>query len=264
VNSRYLDIVVRAPDEVRAIEPNIRESVSKHLTRGKVEIRVSLRRTDALADAVIDHNALAKLLDFQSQLASSAPQATPMSVAEILRWPGVVSDASSDAVVREAEHAAILSATQDALFAHSESRAREGSALAGTIMARIGSARAIHALLVPTAQRVRNEYPARLRSKIESSGIAVDPDRLSQEIVIHAQRIDVDEELDRLSTHFAEVERVLTQGGDVGKRLDFLMQELNREANTLGSKSVDTETTRAAIDLKVLIEQMREQVQNLQ
>jgi uncharacterized protein (TIGR00255 family) len=132
------------------------------------------------------------------------------------------------------------------------------------ILARITSARALHTQLVPTAQRVRDEYPVRLRAKIESSGVQVEADRLAQEIVLHAQRIDIDEELDRLKTHFTEVERVLAKGGDVGKRLDFLMQELNREANTLGSKSVDTETTRAAIDLKVLIEQMREQVQNLQ
>jgi uncharacterized protein (TIGR00255 family) len=227
VNSRYLDIVVRAPDDLRALELTIRELVAKMVSRGKIEVRVNVRQA-------------------------------------ILRWPGVLAEPVANAGVGDALHAAVLKVVTSALHAHAASRAREGDALCKTILARLAQARAIRATLVPAAQRVRAEYPARLRGKIESSGVVVDAERLAQEIVLHAQKIDIDEELDRLNAHFDEVERVLSKGGDVGKRLDFLMQELNRESNTLGSKSVDTECTRGAIDLKVLIEQMREQVQNLQ
>jgi uncharacterized protein (TIGR00255 family) len=264
VNSRYLDVVVRAPDEMRSLEPAIRELISQNLSRGKVEVRVNLRRTASLSAARLDAAALETLLTLQTQAHAHAPLAAPLSTADMLRWPGVVSDASDSAASREAEHALVLAAMREAVAQHGESRAREGAALADVIRARVNSARAIRDGLVPAAQRVRNEFPARLRAKIESSGVQVDSERLAQEIVLHAQRVDIDEELERLGAHFSEVERVLAQGGDVGKRLDFLMQELNREANTLGSKSVDGETTRGAIDLKVLIEQMREQVQNLQ
>lgn len=263
VNSRYLDVVVRTPDELRALEMPVRDAVSKIMTRGKVEVRVNLRAVDGTTAGALNLTALNTLVSLLQQLRATVPDAAPMTAAEMLRWPGVVSD-GTQTDTRETLHEEVMKAVNEALSALRESREREGATLSGVILARIASARDIHAAMGPAAQRVRESYPARLRAKVESAGIAVDPDRLSQEIVLHAQRVDIDEELDRLNTHFKEVERVLAHGGDVGKRLDFLMQELNREANTLGSKSVDAETTRGAIDLKVLIEQMREQIQNLQ
>jgi uncharacterized protein (TIGR00255 family) len=264
VNSRYLDIVVRAPDDLRALELTIRELVAKMVSRGKIEVRVNVRQAIDLGAMQLNADALDALLGLQAKLAAASPDTRALSAADILRWPGVLAEPVANAGVGDALHAAVLKVVTSALHAHAASRAREGDALCKTILARLAQARAIRATLVPAAQRVRAEYPARLRGKIESSGVVVDAERLAQEIVLHAQKIDIDEELDRLNAHFDEVERVLSKGGDVGKRLDFLMQELNRESNTLGSKSVDTECTRGAIDLKVLIEQMREQVQNLQ
>ncbi len=263
VNARYLDVTVRAPDELRAMEPAIRDVLSKGMRRGKVEVRVNLRHNAVAAVPTLDHDALTRLLALQAQTLALAPTAAALSMAELLRWPGVVADSS---VTNDAESllATGLEAFTQARAQHEASREREGAALTEIILARVTSAAAIAAAMVPAAERVRAQYPAKLRAKIESAGVAIDPERLAQEIVLHAQRIDIDEELDRLNTHLAEVRRVLAKGGEVGKRLDFLMQELNRESNTLGSKSVDVETTRAAIDLKVLIEQIREQIQNLQ
>ncbi len=262
VNARYLDLTVKCPDDVRSIEPAVRERVAKTMSRGKVEVRLSVRQAVSSAVGAVNAETIGNLLQAQALVLKHAPAAPALSANEILRWPGVLADnAAGD---REVRDVMVLSALDEALAALHASRLREGKALADTISNRVDQARQAAKLAAPAAQRIKAEFPQRLRAKIESSGIVVDADRLAQEIVIHAQRIDIDEEVDRLLTHLTEVERVLKKGGDAGKRLDFLMQELNREANTLGSKSADVGSTGIAIDLKVLIEQMREQVQNLQ
>ncbi len=263
VNSRYLDVIVKCPDELRTLEPMIREHIAKTISRGKVEVRINLRSPSAAKVSPPDAEVIARLLAAQDAVAELSPSARTLSVADILRWPGVVAEPINPQA-QATRDAGVHTALAEALAAHSASREREGAALAATILSRAAQARIGVEAAIPAAQRVRAEFGLRLRAKIDATGIAVDPDRLAQEIVLNAQRIDIDEEVDRLRTHLTEVERVLAKGGDVGKRLDFLMQELNREANTLGSKSADAETTRIAIDLKVLIEQMREQVQNLQ
>ncbi len=262
VNARYLDLTVKCPDDLRAIEPAVRERVSKTMSRGKVEVRLSVRQAATSAVGAVNPETIANLLGAQSLVLLYAPGAGALSANEILRWPGVLAD--NAASEREERDGMVLSALDEALAGLHASRLREGKALADTILSRIALARDAANAAAPLAQKVKAEFPQRLRAKIEGSGIAVDPDRLAQEIVIHAQKIDIDEEVDRLNTHLTEVERVLAKGGDAGKRLDFLMQELNREANTLGSKSADVGSTGIAIELKVLIEQMREQVQNLQ
>lgn len=262
VNARYLDLTVKCPDDLRVIEPAVRERVAKTMSRGKVEVRLSVRQAATSAVGAVIPETIANLLTAQALVLKHAPGAAAMSANEILRWPGVLAD--NAAGEREERDVMVLSALDEALAALHASRLREGKALADTILSRVALAREAAKSAVPMAQKIKAEFPQRLRAKIESSGIAVDPDRLAQEIVIHAQKIDIDEEVDRLNTHLTEVERVLAKGGDAGKRLDFLMQELNREANTLGSKSADVGSTGIAIELKVLIEQMREQVQNLQ
>jgi uncharacterized protein (TIGR00255 family) len=262
VNSRYLDVTVKCADELRNFEPVARERIGQAMARGKVEVRMSLRVVGQAAVTIPSAAAVSGLLAAQTAVLVLAPSARALSVSEILKWPGVNSDPAADQA--EARDTAVNTALDAALVMHRASREREGTALAAVISDRIAKAR-IHAdEAVPAAARVRAEFPERLRQKVESAGIAVDRDRLAQEVVLYTQRIDIDEEIDRLRTHLSEVQRVLEAGGQVGKRLDFLMQELNREANTLGSKSVDTTMTRIAVELKVLIEQMREQVQNLQ
>jgi uncharacterized protein (TIGR00255 family) len=262
VNARYLDLTVKCPDDLRIVEPAVRERVAKIMSRGKVEVRLTVRQAATGAIGEVNPATIANLLAAQTLVSQHAPGAGGLTTNEILRWPGVLADNAANE--REARDAMVLAALDEALAGLQASRLREGKALADTILNRIALARDAAKAAVPAAQKVKAEFPQRLRAKIESSGIVVDPDRLAQEIVIHAQRIDIDEEVDRLNTHLTEVERVLAKGGDAGKRLDFLMQELNREANTLGSKSADVGSTGIAIELKVLIEQMREQVQNLQ
>jgi uncharacterized protein (TIGR00255 family) len=262
VNQRYLELHFRLSDEFRPLEPQLRELLQQHLTRGKVECRIGLAlATAASLDNGLEPAILERLADWQSEIRQRLPDAAPLSVNELLHWPGAV---RSEGVSQDELNEAVLSGLRATLDDLVESRRREGTRLRQHILDRLAAAEAqVTALqpLLPTLVAAQREKLAeRLREALGEAG----HERLAQEVALAAQKADVDEELSRLATHFAEVRRVLDQPGAIGKRLDFLMQELHREANTLGSKSVAVETSRASLELKVLIEQMREQVQNIE
>ena len=262
VNSRYLDLGFRIVDDLRAAEPAIRERISARLGRGKVECRLNLQaghaapRSMALNAALLD-----QLAEAQNTLRSRFVDAAPLSVNELLRWPGMLAD---DSLGFDEMLPAIVALTNAALDDLVATRAREGEKLADMIRERAARMRELVAIATPRMPAVVVEYQERLTAKLRDAVASLDEDRIRQEVALYAQRIDVDEELTRLNTHLDEVERILKAGGAAGKRLDFLMQELNREANTLASKSPATDITGIAMEMKVLIEQMREQVQNLE
>jgi uncharacterized protein (TIGR00255 family) len=262
VNHRYLDLQVRLPDELRSLESALREQIIAELKRGKVECRISLNRTAAgTAGLSIDVARVAELAKAAADAMKSVPGARPLSVGEILRWPGVIAEPTvpPDEL---AAHARRLVAQSLAELA--ASRAREGTKLVATLTERCEAIEVQVARVVPRIPAIHAAYVEKLTARLREAGLDPDQDRLKQELALFATKVDVAEELSRLSTHIAEVRRVLDAGGSAGKRLDFLMQELHREANTLGSKSVDAELSQASLEIKVLIEQMREQVQNLE
>jgi uncharacterized protein (TIGR00255 family) len=262
VNQRYLELHFRLADEFRPLEPQLRELIQQRLARGKVECRISLVQLPAASlDNGLNPGILERLAQWQDDVLERLPGAAPLSVNEVLRWPGAV---QAGALSQESLNEATLDGVRATLDELVESRRREGAKLRQHILDRLAAAEAQVAALTPLlpalAAAQREKLAERLRDALGEAG----HERLAQEVALAAQKADVDEELSRLATHFAEVRRVLDQGGAVGKRLDFLMQELHREANTLGSKSVAVETSRASLELKVLIEQMREQVQNIE
>ncbi|MFN4324634.1 MAG: YicC/YloC family endoribonuclease [Azonexus sp.] len=262
VNSRYLDFHFRVAEDLRALEMPLRELLSARLSRGKVECRLSFNPAAARAEQLqLNGELLATLRSLSDQVRASLPDAAPLSVNEVLRWPGMLGDQGVDFA---ALGPAVLALAREALDDFTASRAREGDKLAAMILDRVKAMRDIVGRVTPRIPEAQALFTDKLRQRLlEALGNASD-DRILQEVAVFATRIDVAEELSRLSTHLDEVERVLKLGGACGKRLDFLMQELNREANTLGSKSAITEVSQASMDLKLLIEQMREQIQNLE
>lgn len=262
VNSRFLDLSFRMGEDFRVLEPALRERIGEKVKRGKLECRINLAtRSDATLPGEIN----APLAEQLGRLAAAAKQAFPaaadLSIAEILRWPGMLGDASLNPEVLQA---GVLALVERALTQFNASRSREGDKLKTIILDRVEKMRGHVAAIRPRTPEIVAAYREKLGRRLEELLPTLDHDRLHQEVALFAQKIDVDEELDRLLTHLSEVERVLAQGGASGKRLDFLMQELNREANTLGSKSVSLEFTQSSVELKVLIEQMREQIQNIE
>lgn len=262
VNQRFLELHFRLADEFRSLEPQLRELINQRLARGKVECRISLNQLSAASqDNGLNPAILERLAHWQADVLQRLPDSPPLSVNDILRWPGAVQSAT---LSQEVLNETALAGMRETLDELAESRQREGAKLKQHILDRLAAAEAQVAGLQPllpalaTAQRER--MAERLRDALGEAG----HERLAQEVALAAQKADIDEEISRLTTHFAEVRRVLNQAGAVGKRLDFLMQELHREANTLGSKSVAVETSRVSLELKVLIEQMREQVQNIE
>ncbi len=263
VNHRYLELSLRLPEELRSIENEARQLLGAALRRGKVDAAVYLKGSAATTPALeLNKPLVEQLMKRASEVGSMVGGIPgPTSPLDLLRWPGVIREAERDASPIAAEALAMLGETATDL---NESRAREGARLQELLAARCDG-------LLTLVAAVRERLPevsARIRSKVEERvaqlATQVDPERLEQEIALLAYKMDVDEELDRLGSHVTEIRRVLDADEPAGRRLDFLMQELNREANTLSSKSQDTETTRAAVDMKVLIEQMREQVQNVE
>ena len=262
VNQRYLELHFRLADEVRILEPQLRELIQQRLTRGKVECRIALNPNPAATpDNGLNPAILERLAQWQAEVQHRLPDSAPLSVSEILRWPGAVPSATQS---QDTLNEAVLAGVRATLDEMVTSRQREGAKLRQHILDRLAAAEAevetLRPLLPALIAAQRDKLTGRLHEALGEAG----HERLAQEIVLAAQKADVDEELARLTTHFAEVRRVLAQPGAVGKRLDFLMQELHREANTLGSKSVAVETSRTSLELKVLIEQMREQVQNIE
>lgn len=262
VNSRFLDIHFRIPDELRAAEGWLREQIQSVLSRGKVDVRLSLqKKPGASAELAVNPELLHQLRRLQHAVHAELATAPALTVADILRWPGMLAE---DTLNSDALQAAIQSVASAALADLQATRQREGERLAAMMSERIRAMRALLAALEPRIPQIVADYQEKLSAKLREAVDSLDEERIRQEIAVFAIRIDVAEEFSRLATHLTEVERVLKKGGAVGKRLDFLMQELNREANTLGSKSVITEQTNTAVELKILIEQMREQVQNLE
>ena len=262
VNSRYLDVQFRVGEELRAVEPALRELFSARITRGKLECRMGFSAAAARAQAqTLNADVLSRLKAFEAQVRSEFPQAGALAVSDVLRWPGMFGDDSLDI---EALVPACLALAKDALEDFTASRAREGEKLSSVILERVARMRDLVRDVAPRIPVAQAAFQDKLKQRLVDALGSADDDRIRQEVAVFAVRIDVAEELARLSTHLDEVERVLKAGGASGKRLDFLMQELNREANTLGSKSVVTEVSQTAMELKLLIEQMREQIQNLE
>ncbi len=262
VNHRFLDVSLRLPEDLRGLEGAVRERLAAKLKRGKVDCTLRyeppgggatrLTVNDALLDAVI-----AAAQDVAARL----PQSTPLAPLDLLRWPGVIDTADVDA---ERIGAAVLQLLDAALEELVATRTREGEKLKGMLSSRCELARGESTRLRARMPEILAEYDARLRARVAELLTAADPGRIEQEVALLAAKIDVAEELDRLEAHLEEVARVLADDDAIGRRLDFLMQELHREANTLGSKSAHLASTAASVELKVLIEQMREQVQNIE
>lgn len=262
VNHRYLELHLRLDDTLRGFEPQLRESISARLGRGKVECRVGLLASSGESiKAELNPAALEHLAQLSTTVQKYFPQGQPLTVADILRWPGVL---ATDEVSAEALGEDVMAALEQAIEDLTASRAREGEKLAAVILDRAAQMEALVAKTRPLLPAILQAHQEKLAARLHEALQAADDSRIHQELALYAQKIDVDEELERLTAHLQEVRRVLRSGGAIGKRLDFLMQELNREANTLGSKSVSSETSQASMELKVLIEQIREQVQNIE
>ena len=260
VNHRYLELSPRLPDELRVFESALRERIAARLSRGKVDVTVRLRGESRGDSLQVNTGMLARLSELALDLEARFPRMA-IEVTELLRFPGVMQQAE---VEPEVLQAALLEALERALDALTATREREGAKLGELLVERLDAIERIVADVRSFMPQIREGLRARLESRLADIKQPADPGRLEQELVLQITRSDVDEELDRLSTHIAETRRVLGMKEPVGRRLDFLMQEFNREANTLGSKAVDARSTNAAVELKVLIEQMREQVQNIE
>ncbi len=262
VNSRYLDFQFRVCEELRAAEPALRELFGTRLSRGKLECRINFSAMSSRSQpSVLNVELLQRLKSFEEQVRKELPQAAPLAVSDVLRWPGMFGD---DSLNMESLIPAVQSLASEALADFTASRAREGEKLAAVILERVVRMRDLVREVGPRIPVAQAAFQDKLKQRLVDALGSADDERIRQEVAVFAVRIDVAEELARLSTHLDEVERVLKAGGACGKRLDFLMQELNREANTLGSKSVVAEVSQTAMELKLLIEQMREQIQNLE
>ena len=262
VNSRFLDIHFRVGEELRMAEPALREAIAARVGRGKVECRAYFMASAKGAQQLqLNDDLLARLDVLDRKVRQAMPEARPLAVGEVLRWPGIFGEEALD---QESLLAAAVAAVRVLLDDFSASRAREGDKLKQIILERVVRMRELVAQVAPYIPAAQEAFQEKLKQRLVDAIGSADDERIRQEVVVFAARIDVAEELARLVTHLDEVERVLKQGGAVGKRLDFLMQELNREANTLGSKAVSPVLTETSVDLKVWIEQMREQVQNLE
>ena len=261
VNHRYLEVSWRGPEELRQLEAAMRDAISGRLTRGKVDCRVNLQLRDSVASGGPNLDLLRQLAAWQDQVRSEHGDARPLSVAELLAWPGMF---RRDALAGEALVALGLELLGRVLDELAASRAREGDKLRSYIADRAAQVEQLRQEVSPRIPDLVRVYQERLAQRLREALGHDEEERVRQEVVLYAARIDVEEELARLGVHVSELLRVLERGGAAGKRLDFLMQELNREANTLASKSVASSTSAVALELKVLIEQMREQIQNLE
>ena len=266
VNHRYLELGLKLPDDFKSLEPEIRKLMSQYLKRGKIDLGLRYKLHHAEDGEVrLNEEVVRKLRQVEQNILNIVHEGRKLSVADILSWPGVIAESEKDlsGLVSLA-----LSSLENALGQLIETREAEGRALQEMIASRCTQISDIVQQLRkhrPTMMvAMREKWENNLNEKLKQWSESADNNRLEQELVILAQKLDVDEELDRIDTHIAEVNKVLKRKEAVGRRLDFLMQELNREANTLGSKSQDSQTTQWSVDLKVLIEQMREQVQNIE
>ncbi len=263
VNHRYLDIQFKMADDLRHLEGRLRELIAAKVQRGKLECRVQWQVVGAAAQTLqLNHELVAQLAAANRDLRRNHKQLAKLGVADILRFPGVLTALPQD---DEALAEGVVQLLQQALADFNQARAREGAKLQQHLLSRLADMDDIVDAVLQLFPHLLQQYTERAEQRLRDALAQVDEDRLRQEFVIFMQKADIDEELSRLQTHIGEVRRLVSEHkGSVGKRLDFLMQELNREANTLGSKAIASECTQASVGLKVLIEQMREQVQNIE
>jgi uncharacterized protein (TIGR00255 family) len=262
VNHRYLDVQFRLPEELRPLETALRKQVADSLSRGKVECALHFRRAfDQQADLQINTELVELIGNRIKEMSADLPATGAVNPFDVLRWPGVVQQGDVDMEPLFEGATKLLDTT---LAAMQSMRSNEGARIAGMLESRCSEIAAISESVRARMPEVLEAARARQHERLEKLDVEADPSRLETELALIAQKLDVDEELDRLDSHLVEIRSILEHDEPVGRRLDFLMQELNREANTLASKSNDTETTKSAVELKVLIEQMREQIQNVE
>ena len=262
VNHRYLDVQFRLPDDLRAVEPVLRELVNEQVGRGKVECRVTFTAAPGAHKTLkLNEDLLLQLEALERRVRTRIAGAAQLTAADLLRWPGVL---AAEPLPLEELQAACRDLLAQVLRDFNSARAREGERLASVLRERAAGMERVLGELIPRIPQVISGYRDKLAARLKEAIGGGEEERIRQEVAVFATKIDVDEELSRLAAHVAELKRALAGGGAVGKPLDFLMQELNREANTLASKSVDLAVTRAALDLKIIIEQMREQLQNIE
>jgi uncharacterized protein (TIGR00255 family) len=262
VNARYLDLQFRVSDELRALEPTLRELIGTRVSRGKLDCRLFLNEAAGSAPGTrLNVEALARLRELSVEVIKALPQAAPLRVADVLRWPGVIAEAPLDEEQTRNLAAGLCRKALDELVA---SRGREGAKLAAAVGERVAAMRRRLEQAAPLVPQSLAAYQAKLAERLREALGSADDERVRAELAVFAAKVDVDEELTRLRTHLDEVDRTLQKGGAVGKRLDFIAQELNREANTLASKAASQEIADCALELKLLVEQMREQVQNIE
>lgn len=262
VNHRFLEVFVRLPDELRAIESKVRDRIAGGVSRGKLDCQLRYRPAPGgTGDLQVNERLAAQLLAAGDVLQTRLPESRGIGIMDVLRWPGVLEAEETDLGPLQSDALQLLDQAVRTLV---ETREREGVRIADHLIQRVTDLRIQVAAAQELMPRVIASVRERLSKRLAEAMASLDSERLEQEMVMLTQKLDVDEEMDRLRTHLDEVERVVRKGGAVGRRLDFLMQELNREANTLGSKSVDADTTAVSVEMKVLIEQMREQIQNVE
>ena len=263
VNSRYLEPFLKLHESMRLLEPHLRESLRKNLSRGKVEctLKVQIQHDATEAELNINDALLKQVIAASESIQSQLNNPAPLDALQIMQWPGVLDESQVDAEELQQQARSAFDLTLGELI---ESRAREGAELKQMIEQRLDAIDKITNTVREQMPQILAAQKAKIEERMAELKADLNPERIEQEIVLLAQKADVDEELDRLATHVTEVRRVLNKGGACGRRLDFLMQELNREANTLSSKAIVSDSTQAAVELKVLIEQMREQIQNIE
>jgi uncharacterized protein (TIGR00255 family) len=261
VNSRYLDVQLRIADELRGAEPTLRELIVARIARGKVDCRLSLTDTGRRAQHKLDPQTLERLRQLQQVVRAKFPDAAPLGAADVLRWPGVLTEPPAD---EEPTRAAIERLCRAALEELCAAREREGAKLVAIVLGRIADMTKRLGEAAPLIPEATAAFKAKLEERLREALGAGNEERIRAEIALFATKTDVDEELTRLGVHIQEAERTLSRGGPVGKRLDFLAQEMNREANTLASKAAGLKISDCALELKLLIEQVREQVQNIE
>ena len=260
VNHRFLEIGTRLSDEVRGFEPALRERIAARVSRGKLDLTLRLRAPEGASELAVDEALLDRLGELATRIDARFPRLR-VGFTELLQWPGVLRAQHADPEALQAEALALLDEVLDGVVA---AREREGRKLAEVIGERVDGVARIVGEVRAMVPAIREGQRIKLQARLAELAQPVDPGRFEQELVLGLQKLDVDEELDRLGSHVDEARRVLGQGGPAGRRLDFLLQEFNREANTLGSKSVDGRTSAASVELKVLIDQIREQIQNIE
>ncbi|RUM90103.1 MAG: YicC family protein [Thiomicrospira sp.] len=262
VNQRFLEVHLRLPDSMKPLEMTIREQLKKHISRGKVEATLRLSVTQSETELSVNESLLKDLTQAIQTVQMALPEATQVNPVDLLKWPGLLQNLNAEN--NDAFNDDILRTLQACLDEFNQTRSREGTSLQKIIIEKTHAMRELVNRAQGLLPEIQAHFAEQLKQRIMELADSLDEARYHQEVAIQAQKMDVAEELDRLNTHLDEVERLVKTTGVMGRRLDFLMQELNREANTLGSKSIDSRTAQISVELKVLIEQIREQIQNIE